>query len=272
MACLDALMRQEAIDDVRVQVYLVDAGSTDGTAEAIKERYRNIRVILRDSSLYWCGGTRVAFSEAMKEDYDYYLWLNDDTMLLSSAIRIMLDTAREIEHREGKAGIAVGSTRDPGTGRCTYGGVVQSSKWRPLVHRLAEPSGKLERCDTMNGNCVLIAREVGRLVGNLSPEFTHRVGDRDYGLRARAKGFPLWIAPTYVGECARNLPPLWANPETPLKRRLKALRSPKGLPPREWIVYTRRHAGIPWSQYYWLTLYLRVLLPNLWKWLGKNHA
>ena len=37
VACLEALMRQEAIDDVRLQVYLVDAGSTDGTVEAIKE-------------------------------------------------------------------------------------------------------------------------------------------------------------------------------------------------------------------------------------------
>lgn len=137
------------------------------------------------------------------------------------------------------------------------------------VGRPVEPSGKLQRCDTMNGNCVLIPREVAQSVGNISPEFTHKIGDMDYGLRARAKGFPLWVAPTYIGECSRNPPPLWVNPEAPLKTRLKVLRSPKGLSPAEWIVYARRHAGIRWPLY-WLTLYMRALLPGLWRWQVSN--
>jgi len=268
VTCLDALMNQQAIDDVRLQTYLVDAGSTDGTAEVIEERFPDIRVIRRDSSLYWCGGTRAAFGEAMKGDYDYYLWLNDDTVLLSDAIRVLLKTARDTEDRDGRPGIVVGSTLDPQTGRCTYGGVVRSSKWRPLTYRLIEPSGKAEPCNTINGNCVLIPREVAQSVGNMSPEFTHKIGDRDYGLRAKAKGIPLWVAPSYVGECSRNPPPPWADPAIPLKERLKNLRSPKGLPPREWTLYARRHAGIQWPLY-WFTLYMRVLMPGLWRWLGK---
>jgi len=268
LACLKALFYQKAIDNVRLQAFLVDAGSTDGTAGAVRQRFGNVHVIHRDSSLYWCSGMRVAFAEAMKEDCDYYFWLNDDTMLVPDALRTLLETARETERRGGNVGIIVGSTFDPDTGRCSYGGVVRSSKYRPLLYRLVRPSGTPERCDTMNGNCVLIPREVVRSVGNLSPEFTHVNGDRDYGLRAKAKGIPLWIAPTYVGACPRNPPPLWANPEAPLKERLNILHSPKGFPPNEWTVFIRRHAGIQWPLY-WLTLYVHVLLPRFWKWLHK---
>ena len=184
LACLRELMSQAGVNDtVKLQIYLIDAGSTDGTIEAIQEHFPDIHLIRSDSGLFWCGGMRVAFDEAMKGDHDYFLWLNDDTILLHNALQTLLDTERELRQQEGKAGIIVGSTQDPKTGQCTYGGIVRQSKWRPLVHRLLEPSGKPQRCLTMNGNCVLIAREVVESVGNLSPEFTHAIDDNDYGLR-----------------------------------------------------------------------------------------
>jgi len=268
LACLDKLMNQKGLETVKLEVYIVDAGSTDGTAKAISERFPEVQVIRRDTNHYWCDGTRVAFSEAVKRNYDYYLWLNDDTMLFSGAVRALHDTAQQTTQRYGRAGIIVGSTRDPETGVCTYGGVVRPSKWRPLRYRLVEPSNGVQSCDTMNGNCVLISSEVVSSVGNISEEFTHGMGDRDYGLRAKAHGFPLCVAPNYVGECARNPPPLWTNPKISLKERLKILRSPKGLPPREWAIYAKRHAGAQWPLY-WLQLYMRVVFPRLWTWLGR---
>ena len=268
VSCLDTLTNQEVTDNIRLKVYLVDAGSTDGTARAIQERFPDVHIISRDCSLYWCGGTRVAFGEAMKEDYDYYLWLNDDTMLFPDAISALLRTATQIKAQDGRVGIVVGSTCDPDTGKPTYGGRVRVNRWRPLALRSVEPSDEPLPCDTMNGNCVLIPREVAQLVGNLSADFTHSMGDVDYGLRARAKGISLWVAPGYVGECRRNRPNQWAASDTPFEERLKLLRSPKGMPPREWVAYAKRHAGIQWPLY-WVQLHMRVFFPGLWKWLGK---
>jgi GT2 family glycosyltransferase len=56
LACLRALMNQVEIQEVKLQVYLVDAGSNDGTAEAIEDQYPDIRLIRRDNTLFWCGG------------------------------------------------------------------------------------------------------------------------------------------------------------------------------------------------------------------------
>jgi hypothetical protein len=32
-----------------------------------------------DGSLFWNGGMRLAYADAMRSDFDYYLWLNGDT-------------------------------------------------------------------------------------------------------------------------------------------------------------------------------------------------
>jgi len=211
---------------------------------------------------------RVAFGEAIKGDYDYYFWLNDDTVLLPGALGRLLETANKVRQSEGRGGIIVGSARDSQTGRLTYGGRVRTSRWRPMSFRKVVPSEKPQRCDTMNGNCVLIPREVADLVGNLSEDFTHSMGDTDYGLRAKAMGVGIWVAPNYAAECSGNEPSLWVNPATPLMERLRILHSPKGLPFRERLVYTKRHWPIRWPVYC-VQVYLRVLFPKFWGWLRR---
>lgn len=91
--CLEALRKQELLPNLVVQVYLVDDGSTDGTGEAVKAAYPGIKVLQGNGNLFWNGGMRLAFSEAMKSDYDYYLWLNDDTLLYPRAIQSLLATS-----------------------------------------------------------------------------------------------------------------------------------------------------------------------------------
>ena len=259
--CMRALYDQELHEGVRFEIYLVDDGCTDGTGDAVRSRFIDVKILKGDGSLYWCGGMRFAWAEAMKEDYDYYLWLNDDTLLLPGAIQTLLSTAQEVREKEGREGIIVGSTCDPDTGKQTYGGVRRIDK--TLGFRLIEPTDKPQCCDTMNGNCVLVPNAVARVTGNLSGRFTHAIGDMDYGLRAGKDGFSCWIAPGYVGECRKNPPPDWTNPETPLRERLKNLHDPKGLPPGEWIEFAKRHAGFWWPLYA-MKLWLRVLFPRFW--------
>lgn len=210
----------------------------------------------------------MAWGEAMKGDYDYYLWLNDDTHLYRSAIRNLIETTREVRDAYGREGVVVGAICDPDTGKPTYGGVIRIGN--TLGFRLVQPTGEPQRCDTINGNCVLIPRAVMRVVGNMSPEFTQWIGDTDYGLRVCAEGFSCWVTSRYVGTCRTNPNGCrWADPSLSLRERLKLLYSPKGLPPREWVTFARRHAGIRWP-HYWLKLHLRVLFPKLWVWFGRE--
>jgi len=263
LACLEALFFQELPGNIHLAVFLVDDGSTDGTGEAVKRKFPAVHVIAGSGNLYWCGGMRMAWNVAMRQDFDFYWWLNDDTLLLPDALTTLLGAVNVIAEKSNACnGIIVGSTFNPETGVRTYGGCIQvkekSFDFTPVV-----PSGSLEPCDTFNGNCVLVSRGAFRELGNLSPEFTHAMGDTDYGLRAKGKNIPMWVAPKYIGTCCNNPTPSWMENALPLRKRIKNLNGPKGLPPREWSLFCRRHTGWRWP-YKVMKVYLRVLAPTTW--------
>lgn len=271
LAALGKLFTQELPPGILVQAYLVDDGSTDGTSDAVREAYPEVELLRGDGGLFWNGGMRLAFSEALKVRYDHYLWLNDDTLLESEALSKLLGTYDQLVERGLPASIVVGSTQDT-TGKLTYGGVVRSSWWRPLKFRLVEPlESEPRRCETMNGNCVLVPDVVAEKVGNLSDAFTHGMGDYDYGLRARRTGCSVWVAPGYIGYCSRNSPRgTWADTGLSLSEQLKKAGQPKGLPAREWRTFARRHAGPLWFVY-WAQPYVRLVASSLFRWVQLRY-
>lgn len=266
--CLAALFNQLLVKEVRLCVYLVDDGSTDGTAAAVRETYPQVKILQGDGSLFWNGGMRLAFAEAVKHGYDYYLWLNDDTVLYPEALGTLLATSRRLAEKGYIRTLVTGSTCDPETGVLTYGGVVRSIWYRPLRFHLVEPDEEEKLCDTMNGNCVLIPQEVVGIVGNLDPAFNHDLGDYDYGLRAQQQECKVFVAPGYIGTCSPNPP---QNRMTDLRGSLgnlwKKVDQPKGLPLKdvnlhsfkEWKVFAQRYGGLLWS-IYWLLPYSRLFL------------
>jgi len=263
LSCLKALENQSIDHNIQYSVYLVDAGSTDGSVEAIEKNFSDVKIIRCDSSIFWNEGMRIAFSTAQKNNYDFYLWLNDDTTLYSNTLACLLESYNKGKIQFSSSPIIIGSSCDPNNGKRTYGGLKAKNKWQPISFTPVIPSNELQRCDSFDGNCVLIPHNVFNTIGNLAPEYTHAMGDTDYGLRAKKKGIPILIIPGYAGTCSRNPPPSWSNPELSLSARIKALRTPKGLPPGQWLFFIRRHGGIFWPLY-WLKYIQRILFPAYW--------
>lgn len=262
LRCLERLEAQGRDAGARLSVVLVDDGSTDGTTAAVEARFPSVRLVAGSGELYWNGGMRLAFETAAPDDPDYFLLLNDDTHLLPGALTSMLATHRRIEAQEGRPCLVAGATRDPHTGRQSYGGLRRGGWLTPGRIRLIPPGEVVQRCDTVNGNCVLVSREVFRRVGLLDVAFTHVMGDLDYGFRAGLRGCVVVVAPGYVGECAAN-PGLgsWAKGRYGFLERWRRLVGPKGLPPREWLTFTSRHFGPLWvASFVWP--YLKCI------WLG----
>jgi GT2 family glycosyltransferase len=275
LASLTALFSQEHNSGVTIDVYLVDDGSTDDTATVVSQRFPQVKILQGTGSLFWNGGMRIAFAQALQHDYDYYLWLNDDTVLYPNALETLLTTAQTLQKQGEELTLIAGSTCDPQTKALTYGGVVRRSRWRPLKFDLIEPGEQVKRCDTINGNCVLIPRNVVQVVGNLDPAFTHYAGDWDYGLRAAQQGCSVWVAPGYVGTCSQNYQPgSTVSSQVQWSEGLKKIAQPKGLAVREqtlhplgeWKVFAQRYAGLFWP-IFWLIPYRRLLWISL---LGQS--
>lgn len=256
LTCLQGVYEQNIPSDV----YLVDDGSTDGTSDAVKERFPAVKILKSDGSLFWGGAMRLAFGEAQKVGYDYYVWLNDDIELVPNALSHLLETYQELKANEKPDSIVVGTLRDRDSGKATYGGTVRLRKWHPIKFVVLEPGDRPLECETMNGNCTLIPHAVVEKVGNIDPALTHRRGDFDYGLRARQLGCSIWVATGYVGTCSRNpIGGTWMDAKLPLSVRLKKLKHPKELAPSEWKLYAKRHGGPLWFLY-WLSPYVSLLV------------
>jgi len=258
LACLNMLFSNHLSDGYVLKVFLVDDGSTDGTSEGVRDCYPLVTVIEGDGSLYWNGGMCIAFSAAMKAGFDYYLWLNDDTLLYPTAIQSLVRTYTALKAQHGKSIIVVGATEDEKGGRLTYGGVVRTSRWKRTAFTLVKPADVPVECETMNGNCVLIPDAIAQAVGGMEPEFAHAMGDLDYGLRARDAGFSIWVMPGYAGICVNNsATDTFNDPSLSVTLRLRKMLQPKGLPLTSWRIFTQRHAGLFWP-IFWLMPYVKT--------------
>lgn len=206
LQCLDALFTR-ASNRHSFTVHLLDDGSTDGTADAICARYPSVRILPGNGQMYWNRGMRAAWEAALAPDVDFYLWLNDDTILRADAIDEMVT----LQERTGPKTIVCGRISDPTDGSIAYGGVnvIRHTKkifgvaiWTGIR---TEPARKDDIfCDTFHGNCVLIPASATDDIGLISEHYWHSEGDTDYGLRAIAAGYKICPLPEPVAVGSYN--------------------------------------------------------------------
>lgn len=251
--CLSNLYAQQLRADVRIKVYVVDDGSTDGTAQAIKERFPQTYLISADGSLYWNRGMHLAWQRAAcDKDYDYYLWLNDDTVLLQGAICELLATsANKINEA-----IVVGATQNRLGNKLTYGGRIGK--------QIASCDGIMHEVDFFNGNIVLIPQKVYHKLGNLDYYYRHSKGDYDYGIRARKAGIRMFQCGNVLGICEEHAQiDSWCDPAVSFHNRWKMMHLPNGMPPHE-MFHLEKQINILMACVHFITIYIRCLFPQLW--------
>ena len=249
LACLGAL-HDSAPAGVRMDVVLVDDGSSDGTADAVRSAYPMTRIIVGTGDLFWNQGMRLGLGRASALGADALVWLNDDTYLDPDALGRLLAAAA----REPDADFVLAATvRDPDSGAVSYGGRVRSRWINPLhFDELLRPDSELTiDCEAFNGNLVLVPMTVFERVGNLADAFRHERGDIEYGMRARSMGVRVRLAPGSFGVCRYEARSPVVQAQRPFCAEMRSFATdPKRAPLAERIALFRAHA--PW--WFWPAL------------------
>ena len=233
--CLDTIYSQKNnLEDVEIDIYAYDDGSTDATAEMIREFYPDVKLTRGRGNAYWSRSMYSLMKKVRTLSYDLYLMINDDVLFFDNALQIMYETYNVANAHVG----IVGACRSAVTGEQTYGG-------RNRKGNLIIPNKYLQECFWANWNCFLIDNYVVDHVGIIDGKFQHALGDFEYSNRMNKYGFKIFSSMDYIGECEINSKEgTCADKNVPRLLRLKKLFSPKGIPPYSYFRYHYKIEGI----------------------------
>jgi GT2 family glycosyltransferase len=262
LSLLNLYEQIKVIDAVDFQVFITDGGSNDGTFELISQAYPQAHLYKRQGA-YWNKGMWNSWTKALESNFDFYLWLNDDVDLFEGTMAKISTILSEQEIFENM--VLVGSTREPNSNFHSYGPLKIKHRYSPLNFEIDNSDGT--NSVTFNGNFVLVPRNVVAQIGILDDRFSHSFGDIDYGLRASKCGIQIVNLPFSVGSCPKNRE--WSNIQNGNSSKVSLsfiLQHPKGIPYKEWLLFTKKHGGKLWLlRFFWryLIFFTRLLKSKL---------
>ena len=86
LSCIESLKKQNIFD--KLNIIVVDDGSTDGTSSYIKRHYPEITLLKGSGNLFWGGAVNFGISYACKigKKNDWILLVNNDVEFVSNSI------------------------------------------------------------------------------------------------------------------------------------------------------------------------------------------
>jgi GT2 family glycosyltransferase len=199
LRCLELLEKQS---NVQFQVTVVDDGSSDGTSEAIRERFPKVDVLHGDGSLWWAGATNVGIRHALDRQRvaPYILMLNDDVEIDPDYLSSMERHAHA--HPTSLIGSLAVYGDDPG--RAFWCGQAASYRQCRYGYVRREHLKGCVSADALPGRGMLVPTEAFRRVGLFDEKsFPQYAADFDFSLRARNAGYELLCCCEHVPDGAR---------------------------------------------------------------------
>ncbi|MGB5972439.1 MAG: glycosyltransferase family 2 protein [Nodosilinea sp.] len=260
LQCLNTLQRNGDLE--RYRVVVVDDGSTDGTATAIRSSYPSVTVFEEDGNLWWTGAIAKGMVYAYQQGADYFIWLNDDAFPYPNALSQLVQHCALAPKRIA-AGQCYATTQltEP-----TYGGQIKHL-WS--VELIATGSGEETSCDCMSGNVVCLPRSVVDDLGYPPADFLpHCHADIVYTLAAKRAGYDLQVLGDAIALCAFNpIEAGWASSPIPMSARWRQIKSLKsGIHPPTYWVYCHRVFGWWIGLLLFVGVYLKLLGFTIARW------
>jgi GT2 family glycosyltransferase len=194
LRCLDSL---EAVDYPLNDVYVVDNASTDGSVQAIHEAFPGVEIVTNAENLGFAEGNNVGIDLALERGYDAVLLLNNDTVVASDSVRLLVD-ALVASPIVGIVSPAILYLARPGQIWSAGGsidwrrGQVSSAHFNDRVEELADLPFTV---DHVSGCCMLVRSDAIRRAGALDPRFFMYYEETEWCVRIGRVGYEAVVHP-----------------------------------------------------------------------------
>jgi GT2 family glycosyltransferase len=184
-----------ALESLRgIPAVVVDNGSTDGSPDAVAERFPDVELIRAGVNLGFAAGNNVGIRRALEREADWVLLLNNDATVEPGLVEA-LDAAVAARPDAGVLACKVLFAEDD---RLWYAG----ASWDPLLGRsrharYGDPDepGELADTDRATGAAMAVSRAAIEKAGLLDEELFLYAEDLEWCLRIREAGFAVVYVP-----------------------------------------------------------------------------
>ncbi len=193
-----------------IEKVVVDNGSADGSIGQIRKQFPEIKILENQQNLGFAEGNNVGIRYALKNDVDYILLLNNDT-LVNKSLLVELLRSMEKDRKIGIAGPKIyfasgfeyhnDCYKKEERGRVLWyaGGMID---WQNIYasHRGVDEvdHGQYEdeeETDFVSGCAMMIRRDVLRKIGLFDPKYYLYWEDNDFCQRAKEAGYKIMYIP-----------------------------------------------------------------------------
>ncbi len=194
LACLEAIERTHP-QGVEREVLVLDNASTDGSAEAVRQRGGDVRLI----ALARRAGKAENDSTLMREARgDYCLLLNEDSELLPGAARALLEALGGDPRAAAATPQLLDSSGSPTPCAWRFPGVGTALAGALFLHRwltVQSKGGATRRVDWGQSSALLVRREAAAGVGFMDPAFFVYYDECDFAKRLAEDGWHSLFVP-----------------------------------------------------------------------------
>jgi len=196
LSCLESLRK---IKYANYSVLLVDNDSTDGSVDAVKEDFPEVKIIKSDENLGCAGGRNLGIDYFLNQtDADYLFFLDNDTVVDVGLLK-ELTSVVEMDPDIGIVSMKVYYLNQPN--KFWFAGGAKINWLKGYFYNSGQDqfdSGQFDnnkKIDSVPGGFTFIKRKVIEKVGKLDERYFIYFEDPDWCLRAKRKGFKIAFAP-----------------------------------------------------------------------------
>lgn len=183
-----------------LDIIVIDNDSKDGSPQLLKDKFSNkIKLIMAEKNLGFSGANNIGIREALENEAEYILLLNNDTIIDKDLISNMVKASKEEENAVISPKIYYYDNKDiiwsAGADMRWKRGLTDQ---RGINKKDDEKYNKRQEVEFGTGCCLLIPSEVIRKVGYLTDDYFLYYEDTDYCMRVRSCGYKIIYEPKAI--------------------------------------------------------------------------